>query len=62
MTAIFWQFITKRLDPENRFNHTSWVAVDTPTDRLKSVRNRCVIEVLVGFLCCHVAFWIFLWV
>ena len=25
-------------------NHTSWVAVVNPTDRPKSVRNRCVIE------------------
>ena len=25
-------------------NHASWVAVVTPTDRPKSVRNRCVIE------------------
>ena len=33
----------------------------TPTDRVKSVRNRCVIEVLVAFLYCHVAFYIFLW-
>ena len=33
----------------------------TPTDRVKSVRNRCVIEVLVAFLYCHVAFCIFLW-
>ena len=39
--------------------HTSWVAVVTPTDRPKSVHNRCVIEVLVAFLCCQVAFWIF---
>ena len=31
-------------DPVNRFNHTSWVAIATPTDRPKSVRNRCVIE------------------
>ena len=31
-------------DPENRFNHTSWVAssIIIPTDRPKSVRNRCV--------------------
>ena len=29
-------------------NHTSWVAVVTPTDRLKSVRNRCVIELFCG--------------
>ena len=25
-------------------NHISWVAVVTPTDRPKSVRNRCLIE------------------
>ena len=29
-------------------NHTSWVAVVTPTDRPKSVRNRCVIELFCG--------------
>ena len=29
------------------------VAVVTPTGRPKSVRNRCVIEVLVAFLCCQ---------
>ena len=29
-------------------NHTSWVAVVTPTDRPKSVRNRCVIELFVA--------------
>ena len=29
-------------------NHTSWVAVVTPTNRPKSVRNRCVIEVFCG--------------
>ena len=28
--------------------HTSWVAFVTPTDRPKSVRNRCVIEVFGG--------------
>ena len=32
-------------DPVNRVNHTSWVAIVTPTDRPKSVRNRCVIAV-----------------
>ena len=31
-------------DPVNLFNHTSWVAIVTPTDRPKSVRNRCFIE------------------
>ena len=29
----------------NRFNHTSGVTAVTPTDRPKSVRNRCAIEV-----------------
>ena len=32
----------------NRLNHTSWVAIVTPTDHPKSVRNRCVIEVFGG--------------
>ena len=40
-------------------DHTSRVAVVTPTNRFKSVRNRCVIEVLEAFLCCQVAFRIF---
>ena len=32
----------------------------TPTDRPKSVRNWCEIEVFDGvFVCCHDAFWIF---
>ena len=31
------------------FNHTSWVAIVTQTDGPKSVRNRCVIEVLWRF-------------
>ena len=33
----------------NRFNHTSWVAIVTLFDRPKSVRDRCVIDVLVAF-------------
>ena len=35
----------------NQVNHTSLVAVVTPTDRLKSVRNRCVIELFCGVVC-----------
>ena len=42
---------------DNRFNHTSWVGVVTPTDRPKSVPNRFVIEVFGGVLCCHFACW-----
>ena len=29
-------------------NHTSWEAVVTPTDRPKSVCNRCLIELFVA--------------
>ena len=32
-------------------NHTSWVAVVTPTDRPKSFRNRCLIELFYGVVC-----------
>ena len=32
-------------------NHTSWVAVVTPTDRPKSVRNRCLIELFCDVVC-----------
>ena len=32
-------------------NHTSWVAVVTPTDRPKSVRNRCVFELFCSVVC-----------
>ena len=37
--------------PVNRFNHNSWMHAVTPTDRSKSVHNRCVIEVFVAILC-----------
>ena len=32
-------------------NHTSLVAVVTPTDRPKSVRNCCLIELFCGVVC-----------
>ena len=32
-------------------NHTSWVAVVTPTDRPKSIRNLCLIELFCGVVC-----------
>ena len=47
-----------RLGPVSRFIHISRVVVANPTDRHKSVRNRCVIEDLVAFLCCHFAFFL----
>ena len=37
-------------------NHTSWVAVVTPADRPKSVRNRCVIELFCGVVCVIVSY------
>ena len=37
-----------KVGPVNQVNHTSGVAVVTPTDRPKSVRNRCVIELFVA--------------
>ena len=40
-----------KVGPVNQVNHTSWVTVVTPTDRPKSVRNRCVIELFCGVVC-----------
>ena len=40
-----------KVGPLNQVNHTSWVAVGTPTDRPKLVRNCCVIEHFCGFVC-----------
>ena len=43
-------------------NHTSWVALVTPTDRPKSVRNRCLIELFCGVVCVVILpFWHFCW-
>ena len=43
-------------------NHTSWVAVVTPTDRHKSVRNRCLIELFCGVVCVvTLPFWHLCW-
>ena len=36
-----------KVGPVNQVNHTSWVAVVTPTDHPKSVHNRCVIELFL---------------
>ena len=36
-----------KVGPVNQVNHTNWLIVFTPTDRPKSVRNRCVIELFV---------------
>ena len=37
-----------KVGPVNQVNHISWVVVVTPTDRPKSVRNRCLIELFVA--------------
>ena len=48
--------------PVNQVNHTSWVAVVTPTDRSKSVCNRCLIELFCGVVCVvTLPFWHFCW-
>ena len=40
----------------------NWVAVVTPTDRPKSVRNRCLIELFCGVVCVvTLPFWHFCW-
>ena len=48
-TAVAWG--GGEIGPVNQDNYTSWVAVVTPTDRPKSVRNRCVIELFCGVVC-----------
>ena len=46
----------------NQVNHTSLVAVVTPTDRPKWVRNRCAIELFCGVVCVvTLPFWHFCW-
>ena len=43
--------VSGKVGPVKPVNHTSWVAVVTPTDRPKSVRNRCLIELFCGVVC-----------
>ena len=56
---IGWTYIYHNIAiwvPLNLFNHTSWMTVVPPSDRPKSVRNHCVIEVLVAFMHCQLFF------
>ena len=46
ITRLLW--LVGRYGSRKPMNHTSWVAIVTPTDRPKSARNRCVIEVFGG--------------
>ena len=49
-----------KVGPVNQVNQPSWVAVVTPTDRPKSVRNRCLIELFCGVVCVFtLPFWHF---
>ena len=51
-----------KVGPVNQINHTSWVAIATPTGRPKSVRNRSVIELFGGVVCVVILpFWHFCW-
>ena len=45
-----------KVGPINQVNHTSWVAVVTPTARPKSVRNRCVIALFVALFVLSLCF------
>ena len=45
----------------NRFNHTCWMAVVTPTDCPQLVCNRCVIEVFCCVSVLSFSYWIFCW-
>ena len=40
-------------------NHTSWMAVVTPTGLPKSVRNRCVIDLFGGVFVLSLCFFIY---
>ena len=40
-----------KIGPVNQVNHTSWVAIVTPTDRPKSVRNLSVMKLFCGVVC-----------
>ena len=54
--------VSGKVDPVKPVNHTSWVAIVTPTERPKSVRNRCIIELFCGVVCAvTLPFWQFCW-
>ena len=40
-----------QVGPVNQVNHTSWLAIVTPTDRPKSARNRTLIKLFCGVVC-----------
>ena len=46
ITKLLW--LVRKLGSVNRFNHTSWVTVVTPTDSRKSARNGCEIDAFGG--------------
>ena len=55
-SCVLLQLITRLLRLVGRWarkpvDHTSWMALVTPTDRPKSVRNRCLIELFCDVVC-----------
>ena len=52
LSLLWWE----GWDPVNRFTHSSLVAIITPVGHAKVGCNCCIIEVLMAFLCCTVAF------
>ena len=52
--AIYFTLLGEGRLARKPVNHISWVAVITPTDRPKSVRNHCVIQFVSGGLFCVV--------
>ena len=48
--------VRKRWRSRKSVYHTSWVVVAAPIDRLKSVRNRCVIGVFGGYFVLSLCF------
>ena len=58
----FWLHREWEGGPVSEVNHTSWLVVVTPTDRPKSVRNCCLIELFCGVVCVvTLPFWHFCW-
>ena len=62
LSSITAVAVSGKVGPVKPVNHTCLVAVVTPTDRPKSVRNRCVIELFCDVVCVvTLPFWHFCW-
>ena len=65
---IYWTVLKEKKEEiwinamKKHLYHTSWVAVVTPTNRPKSVRNCCLIELFCGVVCvATLPLWHFCW-